>query len=87
MASLTTTPVQPVAIVEPKLNGGETLRFWIATAILFQFRTLIVWGFLATFFPALGVTWFMVMFGLYAIKHAAPVKTRDMIRAIVAQRK
>lgn len=85
--SLTAKPVQPVTIVPNRLQGTEAIKFWISSAILLQFRTLVVWGFLALFFPQLGITWFMVMFGLYALRHALPPKTRDMVDLIAAQRK
>ena len=85
--SLKPAPTE-VTIVPAKLKtGGEILRFWLSTAIVFQLRTLVVWAFLATFFPTLGITWFMVMFGLYAIRHVVPTKHQDTINAIAAQRK
>lgn len=84
------TKPKPLAVVitEPKLKGGtELIRFWLATGLIFQLRTAVVWGFLALFFPQLGITWFMVMFALWAIRHVVPTKTKETIAAIAAQRK
>jgi hypothetical protein len=70
-----------VVIANPQLKGaGDLLRYWLSVGLLLQFRTAVVWGFLATFFPQLGITWFMVMFGLWAIRHAIPPKISDVIR-------
>ena len=88
MRKLTTPVPAPVTIVNNRLlTGGEILRYWLSVGILLQLRTLTVWGFLAVFFPALGVTWFMVMFALYAIRHVIPVKPQLLIDQIAAQRK
>jgi len=89
MAAFTTKPAPAeVTIVPAKLKGGaEVIKFWLSTAILFQLRTATVWGFLALFFPQLGVTWFMVMFGLWAIRHVVPPKIQHTIDIIAAQRK
>lgn len=76
-----------VTIVPQKLKGGaEVIKYWLATAILLQLRTLTVWGFLAIFFPQLGITYLLVMCGLYALRHAVPTKPQLIIDNIAAQR-
>jgi hypothetical protein len=91
MHKLTTaTKPAPIEVVEhqPKLRGGtEILRYWLSVGLILQFRTAVVWGFLALFFPQLGITWFMVMFGLWAVRHLVPVKPKDIISAIASQRR
>jgi hypothetical protein len=86
---LSPTPTVPtVKLHTEKLKGGgEAFKFWMSVGLLLQLRTLIVWGFLATFFPTLGVTWFMVMFGLWALRHVVPPKPQNTVDLIAAQRK
>jgi hypothetical protein len=86
----TTTKPAPIEVflTEPKLAGGaEFLRYWLAVGIILQFRTAVVWGFLALFFPQFGATWIMVMFALWAIRHLVPVAPKQIIKAIAAQRR
>jgi hypothetical protein len=72
-----------VVIARPKLSTPlDFIKYWLAVGVLLQIRTAIVWGFLALFFPQLGVTWFMVMFGLWAIRHVVPPKVSDVIRNV-----
>jgi hypothetical protein len=88
MAALTTKPAPALVQIhrEKLVDGAEKLRYWLAMGILLQFRTAVVWGFLALFFPGLGITWFMVMFGLWAIRHLMPPNSRRMVENIAAQR-
>lgn len=87
--TLNPTPAVPVVkIHREKLKpGAEAIKFWLSIALLFQIRTLIVWGFLATCLPALGATWFMVMFGLWALRHVVPPKLQNTVDLIASQRK
>jgi hypothetical protein len=83
------TKPKPLEVVEhvPTLKGAQVLQFWLATALIFQFRTAVVWAFLALFFPQFGATWFMVMFGLWAIRHAKPISIKHVIKAVAKQKR
>lgn len=76
-----------VVIAEPRLKGAEVIRFWMATALIFQLRTAAVWAFLAIFFPQFGATWIMVMFGLWALRHVVPTNPKETIKAIASTRR
>jgi hypothetical protein len=83
---VTKTVPAEVVIVEPKLKGrAQALQFWLSVAIIFQIRTAIVWAAFAILAPQFGVTWFMVMVGLYAIRHLRPTDLKALIKSIASK--
>jgi hypothetical protein len=77
------TAPAPVYITNPKLTGGQTLTVLLANVVLWLTRSLIVWAFFAVFFPALGITYVLVMAALWALRHALPPKPESMVRAVL----
>jgi hypothetical protein len=72
-----------VVIKEPALKGlGQLVQFWLSVAVVFQLRTAIVWGVIAILAPQFGITWFMVMLGLYAIRHLVPTDLKAVVKGI-----
>ena len=64
--------------------GRESATFLLGSFLLWLVRALIVWGFLAVFFPALGATYVMVLLGLWALTQALPINRQEMIQATKA---
>lgn len=91
MTRLTTTEkLEPldVRVVQPAIKTGtELLKFYMASVMTWLARSLIVWGFLAVFFPALGATYLMVLFGLWAVRHVVPPSLETRVRLIASKRK
>lgn len=77
----------PVYITEPKLTGSQAMRFLSGQTMLWLIRALIVWGFLAIFFPTLGATYVVVLFGLWALYHAMPTTDRRRLLFTAVTRK
>ena len=77
-----TTKPTPVTIVEPKIESGEHLTAFLSGIFLLALRTTIVWGAIAILAGGLGITWIMVLIGLYALRVALPVDQRLFMSAI-----
>ena len=79
-------PVE-VRVVADKLTSAESGRLLMGLLMSWPLRALVVWGFLAIFFPAFGATYVAVLFGLWAIGALLPPKVDVMAKGIIAQRK
>ena len=83
MSSVNYSDIKSVHIIPQALETG-TERFlsflggWIAVA----WRALIVWAFFALFFPALGITWLLVLCALIAIANAFPINSQAWIALV-----
>lgn len=80
---------QPVAVkvVQDKLTHAELGGLLLTLLIQWPIRALAVWGVLAVFFPAFGLTYVAVLFALWAITHAVPPRVEGMVKGIIARRK
>ena len=76
---MTPTPTE-VVLTEPDLTGKQSALVVAANLLLWFVRALIVWGFFAVFFPALGVTYVLVLAALWALRHALPTDQERMYR-------
>jgi hypothetical protein len=79
----------PVVTTMPvKLETSAQLtEFLLQKVLQLAYRTTIVWGFLAIFFPALGVTWVLVLAGLVALRSVRGVDNQVLINALVGRAK
>jgi hypothetical protein len=75
MATITVRP-------ETLSPGRESAVFVLGSLFLWLLRALIVWGFLAIFFPALGTTYVLVLAGLYVLRHVLPPNRQELVTAI-----
>lgn len=89
--SETYAPVKPapveVKVVADKLTPAESGQLLMSLLMSWPIRALIVWGFLAIFAPAFGVTYIAVLIGLWAIGALLPPKVDVMAKGIIAKRK
>lgn len=81
---MTPTPTE-VVLTEPELSTKQNFIVATANFLLWFVRALIVWGFFAVFFPALGVTYVLVLAALWALRHALPTDQERIHRLAAKQ--
>lgn len=62
--------------------GREVITFILTSLSTWMVRSLIVWGFLAIFFPTLGATFLLVAVALWVLRHVIPPSVQERVNAI-----
>lgn len=55
-------------IVRPKPNLEDTITDLLAGLLVLAMRTLVVWWFVAVWFPELGLTYWQLILPIYAVR-------------------